>query len=366
MTQSFTVESAQLRKAMAAAASIIVTNKAIPILNNVRMEFDGANLHLLTTDQDCWLEQVIPAEGPEPFVATVGAAMLNDIARNAPAGAQIEMKVTEAGMSAKTGRARFRLPTLPADMFPPMNTYGIATNVRMAPADLVAALTAVAHVKAEDSQPHLCGVFVRPIDGGIECAAYDGKRLSTAQAVVPHIDGEFSCITLPGPFVGRLRSVLESAANEIFFGSNDRLALFSTSGMRFLSRIIDGKFPPYWQAIPALDGEPIMFSARDMGAALNRIALVADRHSSAVVMEVAPEQVTLSMSNPSLGDVSEVVPVAYAGEPKRLGFNIKFLRDAMSQCPGDEAELHIDAENRAHIFSRTDRAPRHMMAPMRA
>ncbi|MEO7469806.1 MAG: DNA polymerase III subunit beta [Sphingobium limneticum] len=365
MTQAFSIESAHLRKAAAAAHSIVSTNKAIPILNNVRLDAAAGQLRLLTTDQDCWAELTIPAVVGAEVSTTVAAALLNDIARNSPSGSQVEIEIKDTGASAKAGRARFRLPTLPADAFPPMNAAGLCEQVRIRVSDLLSAVGAVAHVKAEENKPHLQGILFRPLPGGIEFAAFDGKRLSrsTAEATVSE---DFEPMTMPGAVVAKLRTILEGAGDEITIGHNGRLALIEGNGIRFLTRLVEGKFTPYWTRLPELNGDPVLFSAKDLMEALNRVGLVQDRHYSGVAVDLTQNWLTLSISNPAAGDVNEAVPVAYDGPEKRLGYNLRFLRDAVMQCPGDEAEFHIDAEGAAHIFSRATGAPRHMMAPMRA
>lgn len=364
MTQAFTVESAMLRKAAAAARSIVSTSKAIPILNNVRLDAGDGQLRLLTTDQDCWAEITMPAVTSAPVSTTVAAALLDDIARNAPSGAQVEISITDAGAVAKAGRARFRLPTLSPDMFPPMNDHGLVAQVRIWVSDLLTAIGAVAHIKADDNKPHLQGVLFRPVGGGIEFATFDGKRLSRATADA-QVDPGFEALTMPAPVVAKLRTILEGAGDEISIGHNGRLALIEGKGLRFLTRLCEGQFTPYWTRLPELNGEPVLFSAKDLLSALNRVGLVQDRHYSGVAVDLASDNLALSIKNPAAGDVSEAVPVAYAGEAKQVGFNLRYLRDAVQQCPNDEAEMHIDAEGAAHIFSRTPGAPRHMMAPMR-
>lgn len=363
MSQAFTIEGATLRKAASAARGIISNSKAIPILNNVRMDAAAGMLKLLTTDQDCWAEITVPAIVGEPVSTTVAAGLLDDIAKNAPQGAQVEISLTSAGASAKAGRARFRLPTLPIDMFPPMTEHGITEQVTIKTSDLLTAINAVVHVKAEDHQYHLQGVLFRPVDGGLEFATFDGKRLSRATAPA-EVGEDFQPMTMPAPVVAKLRAIVDGAGDEITIGHNGKLALIQGVGLRFLTRLVEGNFTPYWKRMPDLTGEPVLFSAKEMLASLSRVGLVQDRHYSGVAIELAHDELTLSIKNPQSGDVSDTLPVAYSGPEMRLGFNLRFLRDAVQQCPDDEAEMHIDGERNAHIFSRISGAPRHMMAPM--
>jgi len=360
---SFTIEAAALRKAASAARGIVTTNKAIAVLNNVRIDAASGSLRLLATDQDCWAEITTSAIVGDSVSTTVAANLFDDIAKNAPPGAQVEIALTDAGATAKAGRAKFRLPTLPVDSFPPMNDHGIGEQVRVETAALLAGIAAVAHVRAEEHQHHLHGVLIRPADGGLEVAAFDGKRLSRAP-VAAQVADDFACMTIPLPVVSKLRAILDSAGDEITIGHNGRLALIQGGGLRFLTRLVEGVFTPYWNRLPTLDGEPVLFSSKELNAALNRVGLVQDRHYSGTVLELSRDTAKLSLANHALGDVSEIVPVGYSGPDVRIGYNLRFLKDAVANCPGDEAELHIDADRNAHIFARAPGSPHHMIAKM--
>lgn len=362
MSQSFIIESRTLRRAAASVRSAVTSNKAIPILNNVRIEADGDRVQLLTTNQDCWAEFTAPAEVTAPFVTTVAAGLLDDIAKTAPEGSQVEISLTDKGATAKAGRARFRLPTLPADMFPPMNVQGIEPQVRIKLADLVAALSSVDYIKAGDHLPHLQGVVIRRTDDGIECATFDGKRLSRCPAEADAQD--FDPFTIPGDVVGKIKAVMDAGGDEVTIGHNGRLALISSASARFLCRLIEGKFTQYWTHELQLVGEPVLFSSKEMMAAINRVGLAQDQYHNGVAVELEPDRISFTLRNQQGGEASDAVCVGYSGEAKRLGLKLQDLRDAVSRCPGDEAEMRFDTLGNAHIAARSPQAPRHAMAPM--
>ncbi|WP_257556455.1 DNA polymerase III subunit beta [Sphingobium sp. CFD-2] len=364
MTQSFIIESAALRSGVSAVRSVVQAVKAIPILNNLRMDAADGKVRLLATNQDCWSEITLPAAVNEPFATTVSAALLGDIAARAPEGSQIELSITESGAAAKAGRARWRLPTLPVEKFPPMNSHGIEPAVRMKLSDMLFAIAAVEHVKAGDHKPHLQGMLVRRIDKGIECAAFDGNRLSYC-AVPAQVSPDFEMITIPTEVIKKIRTAIEGAADEVTIGHNGRLALIECGPARFLTRLVEGKFTPYWTAMPELVGEPVLFEPKEMIDAMGRVALAQDQYSTGVRIDLEADKFTMSLASQTAGDATDTVIVGYSGEQMRLGFSLQYLRDAVAKCPGDEAEMRLDALGNAHIFARSPEAPRHMMCPMK-
>jgi DNA polymerase-3 subunit beta len=61
--------------------------------------------------------------------------------------------------------------------------------------------------------------------------------------------------------------------------------------------------------------------------------------SNTVVLSVEPETMTVSSSNPDLGEARDVVGVEYSNEPIRIGFNARYLTDAVAAFKTDKVTL---------------------------
>ena len=78
--------------------------------------------------------------------------------------------------------------------------------------------------------------------------------------------------------------------------------------------------------------------------ALRRISLVANDKSGGVQLIIEPGLLRIQSQNPEVGEGSEEVDVDYAGDELRIGFNARYLLDALSAMPHDEVAIELSGE----------------------
>ncbi|MEM0944949.1 MAG: DNA polymerase III subunit beta, partial [Pseudomonadota bacterium] len=116
------IERAQLLKAMSRAQGVVERKNTIPILANVLIEADGAEVSLRATDLDIEVIEKLPASVEQGGATTVAAHLLHEIVRKLPDGAQVSLTADPATgrLDVIAGRSRFSLATLPREDFPVM------------------------------------------------------------------------------------------------------------------------------------------------------------------------------------------------------------------------------------------------------
>ena len=85
------IERATLLKALAQAQSVVERRNTIPILANVLIEAEGANVSFRATDLDIEVLDRAPAMVERAGATTVSAVMLHEIIRKLPDGALVNL-----------------------------------------------------------------------------------------------------------------------------------------------------------------------------------------------------------------------------------------------------------------------------------
>ena len=79
--------------------------------------------------------------------------------------------------------------------------------------------------------------------------------------------------------------------------------------------------------------------------AVRRVALLSSERSRAVKLELTGDgQLVITSNNPDLGDAREELDVDYAGEPLSIGFNARYLLDAISAIQMKEIRFSFQDE----------------------
>ena len=109
-------------------------------------------------------------------------------------------------------------------------------------------------------------------------------------------------------------------------------------------KLADEHFPPYNKVIPTKQSRTLIAARAPLVEALRRISLVANDKSGGVQLMIEPGTLKLQSQNPEVGEGSEEVDVDYAGEGLRIGFNARYLLDALSALSHDEVALELSGE----------------------
>ncbi len=135
--------------ALAPVARVAPGKATIPILSHVLVEAGaGDGLSLVANDLDREAEGFAAARVARQGAACFPAATLLDILKKLPADAEVAIDLEPADGNARAtlrcGRARFLLPTLPAEDFPRLAQAEFSHRFALAAKDVARALASVA------------------------------------------------------------------------------------------------------------------------------------------------------------------------------------------------------------------------------
>jgi DNA polymerase-3 subunit beta len=343
------IERGVLLKAVAQAQSVVERRNTIPILANVLIEAEGADVHFRATDLDIEVVDNAPAQVERAGATTVSAVMLHEIVRKLPDGALVTLSDdgTSGRLSVEAGRSHFNLATLPKEDFPVMASSEYSSNFS-APAPMLRRLFDKSKfaISTEETRYYLNGVYmhVSEADGGkvLRCVATDGHRLARIDADLPDGAADMPGVIVPRKTVGELRKLLDNDEAKIAVSVSETKVRFATPGITLTSKVIDGTFPDYTRVIPSGNTRRLEVDASEFAQAVDRVATVSSERSRAVKLSLEEDKLTLSVNAPDSGAAEEELAVAYGDERLEIGFNAKYLLEIASQ---------VDRENAVFMFN---------------
>jgi DNA polymerase-3 subunit beta len=129
------------------------------------------------------------------------------------------------------------------------------------------------------------------------------------------------------------------------FGVSENQLFFEAGDRRLLARMIDVNFPNYMEVISRDNDRRVMVDRERLLSTIKRISLVANERTRAVRFDFAPGKLTVSSTNPELGDARETVPIDYAGQPFFVGLNAAYVMDFLSATDTASVSLDLKDEN---------------------
>ena len=360
--------------ALQAVSGIVERRHTLPILANVLIRKQGSQVELTTSDLEIQVRTTVEFDGDDGnFSSTVGARKLIDILRSMPSDQTVSLSSNASKMTLQGGKSRFTLQTLPADDFPLVQEaadFGPAFSV---PQKTLKHLINQVHfaMAVHDIRYYLNGILFVAEGKSLTLVATDGHRLALAQAEL-ETDIPKQEVILPRKTVLELMRLLKDGGKD---GSDDQpiemrfagnQAKFSFSGMEFVTKLVEGKFPDYNRVIPKNHKFRVTLGRAPLLASLQRAAILTSEKFKAVRLSFEPGLLSIASSNAEQEEAKEEIEIDYGGDLIETGFNVTYLMDALQNMGQDMVSIDLnDSASSALITIPEQSGFKYVVMPMR-
>jgi DNA polymerase-3 subunit beta len=327
-------------KGLQMVQNIVEPRQTLPILANVLIETDGDTVRLTATDLEVGARVSVPARIVGKGAITVSARKLAEIVKELPA-ADLNMRVQDnAGVALKCGTASYKLVGMAPDDFPPVVPSEKAAWLKIEGKTLREMLAQTSFAVSHDETRYaLNGVLFALAGKEARLVATDGHRLALARRTVGNVGAATTGI-VPRKAISEIMRVL-GAGEDVEIALTENQFVLQMPNFLMTARLIEGQFPNYEAVIPKAHPGKLVISKGALTAALRRVAVMAEERNKPVKFVLAPAVLRLSASSQDMGEAEESLDVDYAGAEVTIGFNSRYLLDAISPVEKDQILLEF-------------------------
>lgn len=316
-----------------------------PILANVLLRTDGKQkLICAATDLAVAVSVDIQVEAKKEGGITVGAKHLFEIVKGLP-GEQVHLKRTESNhCEIKAGSVQFRMVGMADRDFPKLaDPREVSYGKIDAPVLREFISKTLFAVSTDETRAHLSGVFWESSDR-LRMVSTDGHRLCKLEREIREAPKLEEGVIVPRKGLLELRRLIEELDGACSVGFGKGHLFVGTEGATLSVKLVDAKFPPYDQVVPKDSDKVVTADRVALLDALRRVALVASDRTSGVKVELDKGSLRLSAENPDLGEAHEDMGVGYDGPALGIGFNARYLIEALQEMGAEEVRLELSGE----------------------
>src|SRR5210317_1990416 len=341
----FTAAREALLKPLQAVIGVVERRQTMPILSNVLMIARDGQLSVTATDLEVELVAQADVDTESGGEITVSGRKLLDICRALPEGTEIEVSASGEKLGVKGGRSRFNLATLPAAEFPVVEDIKAGQSISVSQ-EVLGRLIEKTHfsMAQQDVRYYLNGMLLETGGQHIRSVATDGHRLALCQAELEGAELDEQQVIVPRKGVLELQRLLTGEGSvDVVLGANHvRIQL---DGIRFTSKLIDGRFPEYDRVIPRDSSNEVRSDRTVLRGGLQRTAILSNEKYRGIRLIIRENAVVLQAHNPEQEEAEEELEVSYKGDDIEIGFNVNYLLDAIGAVDGEEVALSVVDSN---------------------
>lgn len=345
----FTVQRNTFLEGIQKTLSIVEKKTTMPILNNILLRTGNNKITIVATDREIGLVADYGAEILEEGQVTVSARKLYEMIREIQ-GDSVQFEANESHRVTVTcQKIIYKIPGLSADDFPSVIDDRTDVKFSSMQGKFIEGLirkTSFA-MSGDEMRKNLNGVLVETLDDGgkntLRMIATDGHRLAIASADI----GEAALfklekgIIIPRKGLNEIKRLIEDAPEEIFVGIRQGMCIVKTDSTMLRVSLVDAEYPDYRRVMPAEKGIVVQFEKDAILHALRRMSVISSERYSGVIIALSEGKMVLESTNPDVGEAKEEIEIAYHEKDISIGYNVKYLIDAMEVIDDETVVFEI-------------------------
>jgi DNA polymerase-3 subunit beta len=201
-------------------------------------------------------------------------------------------------------------------------------------------------VSNDETRYNLNGAFLEKVgETGFRMVATDGHRLSMLDCPLAAPKSKVTFgegVIIPKKGLMEMKRLLEAEEGDCELGLDGNNLVFKMSNLTVIMRLLDGQFPEYRHVIPDSLKNKLTLDRKSFTDSLRRISILSSDRTLAVKLRLTKGKLQVTTSNPDLGEAREDIPVEFSGPELVVGFNARYLIDALTSIDSDNVELCLD------------------------
>ncbi|MBM4272519.1 MAG: DNA polymerase III subunit beta [Deltaproteobacteria bacterium] len=345
----FTIKRGIFLEGIQKTLGIVERKTTMPILNNILIKTEKDGIRIIATDREIGLVADYGADVKTLGEVTVSARKMYEMIREIQ-GDMIHFEANEqCRVTVTCQKVVYRIPGLPADDFPHvLDDYG---DVMFYPVsgqllgDLIHKTFFA--MSGDEMRKNLNGVFFETFGEGsrhvMRMVATDGHRLALANMDAgegEHLRLEKGII-IPRKGLNEIRKLIDDAPGNVSIGVRKGMCIIRTDSTVLRVSLVDAEYPDYKRVIPVEKGSTVEFGKDAVLRALRRMSVMASERYSGVIISLAPGSMVLESTNPDVGEAKDEIEVAYQDRELTVGYNVRYLIDAIEVVEGEKITFEI-------------------------
>ena len=337
----FTCEKNMLVAGLNIAGRAVATKSTLSVIEGILCRA-GDGISLTGYNMETGITYQIDAEVSDPGVCILPAKLFGDIIRRLPEGPVTVVVDESYKVSIRAGYASFTISAENAEDYPELPDVSTGRSVRIPQSALKELISGTIFAVSENQgRPIHTGVRFEVEEDSISAIAVDGFRLARRTYHPAEPTGRKLAFVVPAAGLKEVEKILTDSEDEAAFTLGPRHILFEIGNATLVCRLLEGEFLDWRRVVPTDCPVKLCAHVSDLAASIERVGLIVSEKYKSPVRCVFSDQVLLLKTNTTIGAAEDRCSIAGDGKEMEIGFNVRYLADALRVIPSEEVILEL-------------------------
>ena len=331
-----------LLKSVNISLKAVPSKTTMPILECILMDATTNQIKFTTNDMELGIETIVDGHIEEKGMVALDAKIFYEIIRRLPDNdvtittdsnfvATITCEKAKFTIPGKAGEDFAYLPVIEKDESLTLSQFTLKEMIRQT----------IFSIAVNENNRLMTGELFEIKDNCLKIVSLDGHRISIRKVDLKQNYDDVSVI-IPGKTLIEISKILNGGLDdELCMYFTDKHVLFEFDNTIVLSRLIEGEYYKIDKMLSSDYETKITVNKKDLFDSIDRTTLmIRESEKKPVIIDVKDTSMSLAI-NSGIGSMSEDIDISKEGKDILIGFNPKFLMDALKVIDEEEITMYM-------------------------
>ncbi|MBW2449225.1 MAG: DNA polymerase III subunit beta, partial [Deltaproteobacteria bacterium] len=369
----FKIQKGDILDTLSKVQGITGRKSNLAITTNILIKTTDKGIMLVVTDLETGFEGVYPASVEKQGVLTINSRKFYEIVREFPSE---EIQVSESDnywIKIGNNNVEYNMVGLNPSDFPEtpiiedVNFFTIDSEILRKMIEK----TVIISGTPDEKRTHITGIYFEIIHkenkNVVRMVSTDGNRLSKADCIyekdiqLPQDIG----IIIPKKGMNEVIKFLDTSGT-VQIGVKNNNFIIKKDYETVIIRLLEGDFPEYGDIIQRGPSHAILLDRKKFLMMLKRMSILSSEDYKGVIFNFKKDNMSITTTNPDLGESKEDMAIDYKGDPIEVAFNPRYIIEILGVIDTQNVVVNIlDKEKPCLIEGENDDTYLSVIMPMR-
>ena len=337
----FTCEKNMLVQGLNIASRTVSPKSSLTVIEGILCQA-GTGLSLTGYNMETAITYLIEAEVSDPGACILPARLFGDIVRRLPEGPVTVVVDENFKVSIRAGFASFTISAESADDYPDLPDVNTGHPIPIPQNALKELISGTIFAVSENqARPIHTGVKFEVSNDSVSAIAVDGFRLARRTYHPDSPTEREMSFVVPAAGLKEVEKILTDTDDMASFTLGPKHILYQIGSATLVCRLLEGEFLDWRRVVPSNCPVKLVVNVGDLASSVERVGLIVSEKYKSPVRCVFSDQVLLMRTSTTIGAAEDRCAIAGDGKELEIGFNVRYLADALRVVPSEEVTLEL-------------------------
>ena len=344
----------ELLKSVSISMKAVPGKTTMPILECILIDATSNEIKFTSNDMELGIETIVQGTIAEKGQVALDARIFSEIVRKLPEN-EVTVQTDENLLTTITcEKATFSIPGKSGEDFSYLPLIEKTDNITISQFTLKEVIRqTIFSIAANENNKLMTGELFEIKDNMLKVVSLDGHRIAIRRIELKESYPERK-VVVPGKTLNEISKILSGEIDDlvdIYFAENHIMFVFDDTTV--VSRLIDGEYFRIDQMLSSDYETKVVINKKEFLDCIDRATLlVKEGDKKPIIIDITDGSMELKINSP-MGSMNEEIDISKEGKDIMIGFNPKFLIDALKVIDDEEISIYL-VNPKAPCFIRND------------